>query len=149
MSTMKGFCLLFLKQSIVDDQGLSLIYQKSDYLNFPIVGLTVERILKLYDFCVHGSSRNLNFYIKDLHLEDPLYKPFINISHSLLLAIHSLLWCIVRASTSARPAIFCTYVYGGIQVKTHIWNLSGPIQVNCGNRISRKQKSHKRRRECI
>ena len=38
---------------------------------------------------------------------------------------------------------------GGIEVKTHIWNLSGPIQVNRGNGISRKRKSHKRRRECI
>ena len=30
----------------------------------------------------------------------------------------------------------------------HIWNLCGPIQVNRGNGSSRKQKSHKRRREC-
>ena len=38
---------------------------------------------------------------------------------------------------------------GGIEVKTHIWNLCGPIQVNRRNGSSRKRKSHKRRRECI
>ena len=36
---------------------------------------------------------------------------------------------------------------GGIDAKTHKWNLSRPIQINCGNRISRKLKSHKHRRE--
>ena len=30
----------------------------------------------------------------------------------------------------------------------HKWNLSRPIQINRGNGISRKQKSHKQRREC-
>ena len=50
----------------------------------------------------------------------------------------------------------CTYLMrkmeargnGGIEAKTHEWNLSRPIQINRGNGISRKRKSHKRRREC-
>ena len=35
-----------------------------------------------------------------------------------------------------------------LKPKTHKWNLSRPIQINRGNGISRKRKSHKRRREC-